>query len=82
MENEQSYKDAAEFYEKAWKYDSETTAAVGYKLAFNYLKAKEYIKTIDVCHKVLDMYPNYPRYVWAFLAPCYLFRAFEFNTTR
>jgi len=61
MENEQSYKDAAEYYENAWKYDSETTAAVGYKLAFNYLKAKEYIKTIDVCHKVLKMYPNYPR---------------------
>ena len=61
MENEQSYKDAAEYYENAWKYDSETTAAVGYKLAFNYLKAKEYIKTIDVCHKVIKMYPNYPR---------------------
>lgn len=24
----------------------------GYKLAFNYLKAKKYIDAIDVCHKV------------------------------
>lgn len=24
----------------------------GYKLAFNYLKAKNYIDAIDVCHKV------------------------------
>ena len=24
----------------------------GYKLAFNYLKAKRYVDAIDVCHKV------------------------------
>lgn len=28
----------------------------GYKLAFNYLKAKRHVDAIDVCHKV--------RYLW------------------
>jgi len=37
-EKEMSYKDAASHYEKAWKYESEASAAVGYKLSFNYLK--------------------------------------------
>ena len=32
-----------------------------YKLAFNYLKAKEFIKAIDVCYKVLAKYPKYPK---------------------
>ena len=31
--------DAAEAYEKAWRCDGESSAPVGYKLAFNYLKA-------------------------------------------
>lgn len=60
MEREHSYKDAAEYYEAAWKYDSQASAPVGYKLAFNYLKAKRYIDAIDVCHKVLAMFPDYP----------------------
>merc|ERR1712196_454530 len=61
MEMEHSYRDAADYYENAWKYDSEASAPVGYKLAFNYLKAKENLKAIDVCHKVLKRYPHYPR---------------------
>lgn len=34
---------------------------VGYKLAFNYLKARRYVDTIDVCHKVLQNNPSYPK---------------------
>ena len=34
---------------------------MGYKLSFNYLKAKKYVEAIDVCHKVLGQYPDYPR---------------------
>ena len=33
----------------------------GYKLAFNYLKAKWYVGAIDVCHQVLEKHPNYPK---------------------
>jgi tetratricopeptide repeat protein 21B len=34
---------------------------VGYKLAFNYLKAKRYVDAIDVCHKVIKAFPEYPK---------------------
>ncbi|XP_045636505.1 tetratricopeptide repeat protein 21B isoform X5 [Ursus americanus] len=51
MEKEQAYTDAALNYEMAWKHGSQTNPAVGYKLAFNYLKAKRYVDAIDVCHQ-------------------------------
>mmetsp|Transcript_27663 Transcript_27663/g.58304 ORF Transcript_27663/g.58304 Transcript_27663/m.58304 type:complete len:158 (-) Transcript_27663:367-840(-) len=60
-EKESAYRDAASCYENAWKYENEASAAVGYKLSFNYLKAKKYVDAIDVCHKVLKLYPDYPR---------------------
>jgi len=31
---------------------NENSSSIGYKLAFNYLKAKRYLEAIDVCHKV------------------------------
>uniref|UniRef100_A0A8C2QYJ1 Tetratricopeptide repeat domain 21B n=1 Tax=Capra hircus TaxID=9925 RepID=A0A8C2QYJ1_CAPHI len=52
MEKEQAYMDAALNYEMAWKHGNQTNPAVGYKLAFNYLKAKRYVDAIDVCHQV------------------------------
>uniref|UniRef100_A0A672QNQ7 Tetratricopeptide repeat protein 21B-like n=1 Tax=Sinocyclocheilus grahami TaxID=75366 RepID=A0A672QNQ7_SINGR len=61
MEKEQSFRDAALNYEMAWKYSNQTNPTIGYKLAFNYLKAKRHVDAIDVCHKVLDAHPNYPR---------------------
>ena len=60
-EKEMSYKDAAAHYENAWKYENEASAAVGYKLSFNYLKAQKWTDAIQVCHKVLAQYPDYPR---------------------
>ena len=33
----------------------------GYKLAFNYLKAKRFVDAVDVCHKVLEKHPQYPK---------------------
>ncbi|XP_065838597.1 tetratricopeptide repeat protein 21B-like [Oscarella lobularis] len=61
MEKEQSYKDAAVHYENAWKFGNKRNPAIGYKLAFNYLKAKRFVDAIDVCHKVLGAHPNYPK---------------------
>ncbi|KAI9090531.1 hypothetical protein DFS34DRAFT_653976 [Phlyctochytrium arcticum] len=61
MEKEASYKDASESYELAWSQDRESNPAMGYKLAFNYMKAKKYVEAIDVCHKVLKLYPDYPK---------------------
>ncbi|KAJ3256152.1 Tetratricopeptide repeat protein 21B [Boothiomyces macroporosus] len=59
MEKEQSYKDAAEFYLKSWSIRFD--ASIGYKLAFNYLKAKRYMDAIDICHAVLKQVPDYPK---------------------
>ncbi|CAD5116982.1 DgyrCDS5817 [Dimorphilus gyrociliatus] len=61
MEKEQSYEDAANNYEQAWKYSHENNPNIGFKLAFNYLKSKRYVGAIDVCQKVIDKNPNYPR---------------------
>ncbi|KAM6332739.1 tetratricopeptide repeat protein 21B isoform 1-T1 [Podargus strigoides] len=61
MEKEQAYKDAAINYEMAWKYGNQTNPTIGYKLAFNYLKGKRYVDAIDVCRKVLEAHPNYPK---------------------
>lgn len=61
MEKEHSYIDAAEHYQNAWHFQHEASATIGYKLAFNYLKAKKYVDAINVCHKVLKQFPDYPR---------------------
>jgi len=61
MEKEQSYADAADAYEKAFLFSSERSASVGFKLGFNYLKAKRYVEAIDICHQVLDKFPDYPK---------------------
>uniref|UniRef100_A0A8C6YVJ4 Tetratricopeptide repeat domain 21B n=1 Tax=Nothoprocta perdicaria TaxID=30464 RepID=A0A8C6YVJ4_NOTPE len=61
MEKEQAYRDAAINYEMAWKYGNQTNPTIGFKLAFNYLKGKRYVDAIDVCHKVLEAHPNYPK---------------------
>lgn len=36
-------------------------AQVGFKLAFNYLKARRYVEAVDVCHKVIKAFPEYPK---------------------
>lgn len=42
-EKEQAYADASEFYEKAFDMTNRKSAGIGYRLAYNYLKAKRYI---------------------------------------
>lgn len=61
MEKEHSYKDASDHYEKAWKFSGEASPSIGFKLAFNYLKAKRFVEAIELCHKVLAASPNYPK---------------------
>ena len=61
MEKEHAYEDAQQHYEQAWKVQKESSTSVGYKLAFNLLKSKRYLKAIKVCHKVLALNPDYPR---------------------
>jgi tetratricopeptide repeat protein 21B len=61
MEREASYANAAGLYEQAWKHLRENDPALGFKLAYCYLKCKKYVEAIVVCHKILKDYPSYPR---------------------
>ena len=58
-EKEKSYVDAAEHYEKAFEMSNRKNAAVGFRLAFNYLKAERFIDAIDVSKEVLKEHPDY-----------------------
>ena len=60
-EKETAYKDAAHMYEKAWLLEHEASATIGFKLAFNYIKAKRHVESIDVCRQILALYPAYPK---------------------
>lgn len=60
-EKESAYKDAATNYENAWKYCHFSDPNVGYRLAFNYMKAKRFVEAVGVCHKVLEKHPSYPK---------------------
>jgi len=61
FEKDGAHSDAAQVYEMAWQYDNQRNPQVGYKLAFNYLKAKRYVEAINVCHSVLKVQANYPK---------------------
>lgn len=60
-EREGRFGEAASYYEQAWKHENEASAPVGFKLAYNHLRAGRYVPAIDVCHKILAQYPDYPR---------------------
>ena len=61
QEKDSKFQEASDNYELAWKYCYQNDPEIGYRLAYNYLKAKKYIEAIDVCHTVLDKNPNYPK---------------------
>ncbi|MBK8156821.1 MAG: hypothetical protein IPK55_12940 [Streptococcus sp.] len=58
-EKEQMYVDAANHYVKAWRMSDQKNASVGFRLAFNYLKAKRIVECINICKEVLKTYPDY-----------------------
>lgn len=60
-EKEQAYKDAANYYDSAWKFGGKTNPSIGYKLGFNFMKCKRYAEAIDICQQVLKNHPDYPR---------------------
>lgn len=60
-EKEQRYKEAAFYYENAWKYGAKTNPSIGYKLAYNYMKCKKYADAIDIGNHVLKIHPEYPK---------------------
>lgn len=60
-EKEQRYKEAANFYESAWKFSGYANLPVGFKAAYNFMKSKRFVNAIDVCQQVLKVNPDYPR---------------------
>ncbi len=40
---QQAFADASDFYEKAFALTHRKSAAIGYRLAYNYLKAKRHV---------------------------------------
>lgn len=59
-EKEQAFKQAATNYEAAWKYSGKLKPNVGYKLAYSYMKAKNFADAIDTCQQILKNHPDYP----------------------
>ncbi|XP_045447028.1 tetratricopeptide repeat protein 21B-like [Melitaea cinxia] len=60
-EKDQNYKVAAYNYDKAWVHTGKNDLAVGYKLAYAYLKVKKYPECIVVCRNILKTHPDYPK---------------------
>jgi tetratricopeptide repeat protein 21B len=60
-EREHAYRDASQHYEKAWELANRNSPGVGFRLAFNYLKAKRHIECILVARHVLSINENYPK---------------------
>mmetsp|Transcript_38825 Transcript_38825/g.38368 ORF Transcript_38825/g.38368 Transcript_38825/m.38368 type:complete len:606 (-) Transcript_38825:24-1841(-) len=58
-EKEGNYSQAAKHYQVAWKMSSNRNASVGFRLAYNYLKTKRFVRCVDVCKEVLKNYPEY-----------------------
>ncbi|KAH9601843.1 hypothetical protein LSM04_008529 [Trypanosoma melophagium] len=56
-----NYSEAAKCYENAWSLSRERYPSVGYKLAFHLMKSGKIVPAIDVCRKVLDAHPMYPK---------------------
>jgi len=59
-EKEKAYVDAATHYQAAFKMSNNKNSGVGYRLAFNLLKAERYTETIDIGRQVLSAFPDFP----------------------
>ena len=60
-EKEKAYVDAADHYSVAWKMSNKKNGGVGFRLAFNYLKADRFVDAIDVGKDILKVYPSFPK---------------------
>lgn len=58
-EKDGNIEDSAHHYQMAWKMSSMRNASVGFRLAYNYLKTKKFVRCIDICKEVLKNYPEY-----------------------
>ncbi|KRY55548.1 Tetratricopeptide repeat protein 21B [Trichinella britovi] len=60
-EKQQKWAEAVSNLETAWTICKHRHPAIGYRLAYIYLKAKRYVDAVDICHVVLKNFPDFPR---------------------
>ena len=60
-EKEKAYVDAATHYYQAFEMSNKKNGGVGFRLAFNYLKANRLVDAIDVGKEVLKVHPTFPK---------------------
>uniref|UniRef100_A0AC35F4F0 Tetratricopeptide repeat protein n=1 Tax=Panagrolaimus sp. PS1159 TaxID=55785 RepID=A0AC35F4F0_9BILA len=60
-ERQSEFIDAAANYECAWRLGKHRNPAVGFKLAFNYLKCRKNFECIEICLQILQTHPDYPK---------------------
>lgn len=60
-EKDSNWKEASYNYDKAWKLSGKSKPGVGYKLAYTYLKSRQYADTIEIASQVLKEFPEYPK---------------------
>ena len=53
-ERAEDFGEAVRYYEFAWRLVNQNDPAIGYKLAFNYIKVRRFFEAIDVGQKVCE----------------------------
>lgn len=61
MERQSDHRQAAEYYRQAWLLGSECDLALGFKVALNLYKDRQFVESIDTCHRVLQVDNHYPK---------------------
>ena len=60
-EKEKNFAFAAQHYQKAFSMSNNKNGGVGFRLAFNYLKANRLVDAINIGKEILKVYPNFPK---------------------
>ncbi|XP_059219458.1 tetratricopeptide repeat protein 21B [Stomoxys calcitrans] len=58
-EKSQLYRDASKHYRNAWNCYGKSKPHIGYKLAYNFMKTKQYAEAIEICQQVLKLHSDY-----------------------
>lgn len=69
-EKKKLYDEAAAALSTAWELTSKTDCYIGYKLAYNYMKAQNPVEAIKAARIILSIHQNYPKVKEQILIPC------------
>ena len=60
-EKESKLDEALKSYQYAWNLTNENSPSIGFRYSFLLLKKREFVKCIEICKKIFDQYPDYPK---------------------